>query len=108
MTYDPIKASKISCSLHHLRALAVIHVYSNRYFGVLRGLGGGVQQKAVRVLHCPWEELQNHWRVLLLRCSYTGQNAFEVVQTHCWDGPASCGRGIDNGLCSVVGWFGHG
>jgi hypothetical protein len=108
VTYDTVESSKIGCSLHHFGALAVIHVNGNWDLCVLRRLSSGVEEKAIGVFDCPWEQLQDHWRVFGFGCPYAGNDTLNIVETHCWHGPASCGSCIDDSLCAVVGRLRHG
>ena len=57
VTYDTVESSEVGCSLHHFRALAVIHVNGHWDPCVLRRLSGGMQEEAIGVFDCPWEEL---------------------------------------------------
>jgi hypothetical protein len=66
-----------------------------------------MQEEAIGVFDCPWEQLQDHRRVFGFGCSYTGDDALDIVETHCWDGPASCSSCIDDSLCAVVGRLRH-
>lgn len=86
----------------------MIHVDCDGDLGFLCGLSGGMQEQAVGVLDRPWEELQDDGRVLRFGCSYTGDDALDVVETHGWNGIATCRGGVNNGLRSVVCGFGHG
>ncbi|KAI7341051.1 hypothetical protein KC340_g36 [Hortaea werneckii] len=51
--HDAIKPSQISCTLDHLRTLAMIHVHSYRHLGLLCRLCGGMHQETVGILDSP-------------------------------------------------------
>ena len=72
------------------------YVYGDGDFGILRCFRRCVQDQAIGVLDCPGEELQDHGRLLRFSGSYGGDDAFEVVETDCWDGISAFCGGLDD------------